>query len=99
MDPAAKPFGKYTLARAKLIKNGEYKITEFIPRIDETAAIRRLSILTSFGSATEIKEKFPKFTMPPIRWLVSCMPKAEFSGSKAAKFYFEFFVQKTLSLP
>ena len=87
MDPVAKPFGKYTLATAKLIKNGDHKIAEFIPRIDETAAIRRLSIFASFGSATEIKENVPIFITPPIRWLVSCMPKAEFSGSKAANFF------------
>ena len=68
MEPAAKPFGKYTLATAKLIKNGDHKIAEFIPRIEEIAASCRRLRPESSGSATEINEKVPIFNTPPMRW-------------------------------
>ena len=72
------------LATAKLIKNGDQRIAEFIPRIAALAASRLFLISAFSGNAAAIMEKVPILITPPIRWLVSCMPDDALFPSKVA---------------
>lgn len=76
------------LATAKLIKNGDHRIDEFMPRIAAIAASRLFLISAFSGSAAAIMENVPILTTPPIRWLVSCIPDdALFPSNVANRFW------------